>query len=85
MLHFVILIMFYVYAIKSLNRNYIYVGLTDNVERRFGEHQNGKNKTTKPYSPFKIILVEKFPSRNEARKREIFLKSGIGKEFLKSL
>ncbi len=72
MLHFVILIMYYVYAIKSLNRNYIYVGLTDNVERRFGEHQNGKNKTTKPYSPFKIILVEQLPSRNEARKREIF-------------
>jgi putative endonuclease len=61
------------------------VGLTDNVERRFGEHQNGKNKTTKPYSPFKIILVEQLTSRNEARKREIFLKSGIGKEFLKSL
>lgn len=77
--------MYYTYGIKSLSRNYIYVGLTDNVQRRFGEHQNGKNKTTKPYTPYKIILVEEFPTRLEARKREIYLKSGIGKEFLKSL
>ncbi|MBL0146261.1 MAG: GIY-YIG nuclease family protein [Chitinophagaceae bacterium] len=77
--------MFYAYAIKSLQRNYIYVGLTNSINRRFEEHQSGKNKTTKPYRPFKIILVEEFVSRIDARKREIFLKSGIGKEFLKSL
>ena len=77
--------MFFVYAIKSLNRAYIYVGLTENVERRFLEHQNGKNKTTKPYSPFEIILVERYSTRMEAREREKYLKSGIGKEFLKSI
>jgi putative endonuclease len=76
---------FFVYALSSLSRNYIYVGITNNVERRFGEHQKGQNKTTKPYAPFKIILVESFVSRPEARKREIYLKSGIGKDFLKTL
>ena len=77
--------MYFVYALKSLSRNYIYVGLTDNVERRFGEHQTGKNKTTKPYRPFEIIHIEEYETRPEARKREIFLKSGVGKEFLKTL
>jgi len=77
--------MFFVYAIKSEIRNYIYVGLTDNINRRFGEHQSGKNKTTKPYRPFKIVLTEIFETREEARKREKYLKSGVGKEFLRSL
>ena len=76
--------MFFVYVLKSLHRNYIYDGLTENVERRVLEHQCGKNKTTKPYGPFEIQLVEQFPSRQLARNREKFLKSGIGKEFLKS-
>jgi putative endonuclease len=77
--------MYYVYVIKSETRNYLYVGLTDNVERRLNEHQTGKNKTTKPYRPFRLILVEQFETRIKAREREKYLKSGIGKEFLKGL
>jgi putative endonuclease len=77
--------MFYVYVLKSLKRNYIYVGLTNSVDRRFNEHQTEKNKTTKPYSPFKIILIEQFELRSGARKREKYLKSGIGKQYLKAL
>jgi putative endonuclease len=77
--------MFYVYAIHSFGRNYTYVGLTNNIQRRFSEHQAGKNKTTKPYRPFKIIWVETFKTRPDAREREKYLKSGAGKEFLKSL
>jgi putative endonuclease len=73
-----------VYAISSHCRNYIYVGFTYNLERRFKEHQSGRNKTTKPYRPFNLILVEQYPSRQEARNREKYLKSGKGKEFLKS-
>jgi len=77
--------MFYVYCLQSLSRNYLYVGLTDNVERRFSEHQIGKNKTTRPYRPFKLLLVEEFDSRLDARHREKYLKSGVGKEYLKTL
>jgi len=77
--------MFFVYALKSVNRNYIYVGLTDNVTRRISQHNSGKGKATKPYLPFVLILVEEYSSGIEARTREKYLKSGIGKEFLKSL
>ena len=31
---------FFVYAIKSLERNYIYVGMTDNPERRFVQYND---------------------------------------------
>jgi putative endonuclease len=77
--------MFYVYAIKSLIRIYIYVGLTDTVERRVNQHNKGQNRSTKPYKPFKLIYTEVFQTRKEAREREIYLKSGVGKEFLKAL
>ncbi|UPQ80784.1 GIY-YIG nuclease family protein [Flavobacterium azooxidireducens] len=75
--------MFFVYAISSLERNYIYVGLTDDLERRFFEHNSGRNKTTKPYKPFKLIYFEEYATRIEARTREKYFKSGIGKEKLK--
>ena len=75
--------MFYVYAIKSLARNYIYVGITNNIERRLAEHNNGKNRSTKAYKPFVLIYTEQFLTRMEARIREKYLKSGAGKEFLK--
>ena len=77
--------MIFVYAIKSLSRNYIYVGMTNDLERRIAEHNNGENKSTKAYRPFKLIYSETFPDRISARAKEKYLKSGIGKEFLKML
>jgi len=76
---------YYIYAIKSLSRNYIYVGLTNNLNRRISDHNKGYNKTTKPYAPFKLIYTEEFKTRVEARIKEKYLKSGVGKEFLKSI
>jgi putative endonuclease len=75
--------MFYVYAISSLKRNYIYVGLTSDVKRRIGQHNNGTKKTTRPYIPFRLIFVESCMSRIEARRQEKYWKSGTGKEQLR--
>ncbi len=77
--------MFFVYAIKSRERNYIYVGLTNNVDRRLKEHNNYENRSTKAYAPFDLIFIEAFETRIDARKKELYLKSGEGKEYLKSL
>ncbi|MBP9103514.1 MAG: GIY-YIG nuclease family protein [Chitinophagaceae bacterium] len=77
--------MLFIYAIKSLSRNYLYVGMTNDLERRIAEHNNGENKSTKAYRPFKLIYSETFPDRISARAKEKYLKSGIGKEFLKML
>ena len=77
--------MFFVYAIKSITRNYIYVGLTNNLDRRLAEHNRGKNKTTKPYKPFELTYSEVVKNRIETRIRKKHFKSGIGKEFLKKL
>jgi len=77
--------MFFVYAIRSLTRNYIYVGLSNDYERRIREHNDGYERTTKPYRPFELILIEEFSTIPEARQREKYLKSGVGKAYLKGL
>ena len=75
--------MFYVYILRSNSRKYIYVGLAKDVKKRFLQHQRGLNKTTKAYGPFELIRTESFETRIEARKREKYLKSGSGKEWIK--
>jgi putative endonuclease len=77
--------MYHVYAITSLHRKYTYIGLTNNPERRINQHNQGYNRTTKPYRPFKLILLESFPTREMARAREKILKTGVGREFLKNI
>jgi len=75
---------FYVYVLKSVERNYIYVRLTNSVERRLSEHNKGKERTTRAYRPFDLLFTESFVTRVEARKREKYLKSGCGKEWIKN-
>jgi len=59
--------------------------MSDNPERRIEQHNKGYNKTTRSYKPFVIILINNFSTRKEAREREKYLKSGVGKEYLKTL
>ena len=77
--------MIIVYALSSQIRNYVYVGQTNNINRRFGQHNDGLERTTRFYRPFKLIYTEEFRNRTDARIKEKYLKSGVGKEFLKSL
>ncbi|MEY4629498.1 MAG: hypothetical protein RLZZ595_1824 [Bacteroidota bacterium] len=74
-----------VYALLSKKNGDIYVGMALNAENRLKEHNSGKSKYTKGLRPWKIFRIEYFPDWKEARVREKYLKSGIGKEFLKSL
>ena len=76
---------FFVYALKSLKDGRIYVGFTGNLEKRLNEHNSGKTSSTKAWVPWELLYSEKVSTRIEARKREKYLKSGIGKEYLKSL
>ena len=68
--------MIYIYVIKSIEKNFRYVGITSDLERRLREHHSGKNKSTAPFEPFDLKLKEEFKDYKEARIREKFLKSG---------
>jgi putative endonuclease len=77
--------MYYVYAISSESTSYIYIGMTNKLERRFSQHQLGYNRTTKPYRPFRLIYSEEVKDRKQARIREKYLKTGAGRAQLRSL
>ena len=77
--------MIYVYAIESLKAKRIYVGQTNNLEKRLREHNAGITKTTKFYKPWRLFYHEECSDRKTARNKEKYLKSGCGKEFLKRL
>ncbi len=75
--------MFFVYAIKSEKDGRIYVGFTNNLERRILEHNQGKTKSTKGYVPWVLVYRETVDTMEIARKREKYLKSGIGIKIIK--
>ncbi len=74
---------FTVYVLKSLKNNKRYIGYTGKqAEVRLQEHLSGSNKWTRYNGPFEIIHTEKFSNKTEAIKREKYLKSGQGREWL---
>ena len=75
----------FVYVLKSQIHWRFYVGMTTNIDKRVGEHNRGYTKSTKGYGPWFLFFFEEYTTREEARKREIYLKSGVGKEKIKEL
>lgn len=62
----------------------LYKGHTDNLERRYKEHCNGRGaKHTKLHKPIKIVYYEQLETLEEAITREKYLKTGSGREWLK--
>ena len=76
---------YHVYALRSEKDGRVYVGFSHNVEKRLLQHNAGKTRSTKGYRPWVLIFYEEVRGRAEARNREKYYKTGIGKEFLKSL
>jgi putative endonuclease len=77
---------YYVYAIRSYKDRRVYVGMTNNVDRRFLEHNRGFVRSTKSFRPWKLIFCKNVgTSRVVARKFEKYYKSGCGKEILKNI
>lgn len=66
--------MFYVYILKSKKDNSIYIGFTNDLKRRFEEHNNLQNKSTKFKAPFKLVYYEAYSSQSDAKYREKNLK-----------
>jgi putative endonuclease len=76
---------FTVYILLSLNFQKHYTGFTSNLEQRILSHNElGKDWTSK-YRPWKIIYTKEFESKKEAMEYEKWLKSGIGRRFVKTL
>lgn len=66
--------MYYVYILKSLKDNNLYIGSTNNLSRRLKDHNEGKVFSTKSRVPFETIYYEAYKAEKDARKRERNLK-----------
>ena len=75
--------MVFVYVLYSDKFDRYYVGMSTNVNRRLSEHNLRKIKSTKAFSPWKVIYIEEFNTRIEARLREKYLKSAAGRKWRK--
>jgi len=72
--------MYYVYLLKLSNGN-IYVGFTEDIKRRFNEHNSGLERTTKRFLPCKLICYFAFNLKYKALAFEKYLKTGSGFAF----
>lgn len=74
--------MYYAYILKSINfSNKIYTGSTPDLRQRLKSHNEGSNKHTIKFKPWKIIWYGAFTTRKQAEKFEKYLKSASGIAF----
>lgn len=77
--------MWFVYILLCKN-NTLYTGTTNNLEKRFSEHKNGKGgHYTRSHKPIKLIYSEELPTQSEALKRESQIKSWTRKNKIQIL
>jgi len=74
--------MWYVYVLRSTTNSRWYTGSTSNLRKRFSQHQTGKSTWTKSRGPFELIYYEACKDESDARSRELYLKSAMGKRYL---
>ena len=74
----------FVYLLKSKKSGEWYIGSTKNLQKRILSHDAGINLSTKHGVPWKLIYCEISLNRDDARAREKFLKSGMGRRYLKN-
>ena len=75
--------MYYVYILISSKDGKLYTGFSPDLKVRVSKHKNGFVKATKHRLPVKLIYYESYESELDARRREIYLKGGKGREELK--
>jgi len=67
---------FYVYIIANKNNAVLYIGVTNNLERRISEHQQGLIKGfSKRYNLHKLVYYESFSNISQSIAREKQLKN----------
>ena len=75
--------MYYTYVLQSKVDGKFYTGFTKNLKLRFEQHNEQLVESTKSRVPLKLIYYEACLDRNDATKREKYLKTYHGKMFIK--
>ena len=74
----------FTYILKSIKDDGLYIGSTRNLnDRYYKQHLKGRVQSTKSRRPLELLYFEEFDSYSEAYKREKYLKTGAGRDWLK--
>jgi len=74
--------MWYVYGLQCNDRS-LYIGSTNNINRRISEHKSGQNQSTKGKNPLHLKFYIAVLTEKGARSLERYFKTGSGKAVLK--
>jgi len=76
--------MFYTYCLQSKKEpRELYFGYTNDLKRRLVEHNKGLNISSARYAPWELIYYEACLFESDARRREAYLKTSVGRRMLK--
>ena len=76
---------YFTYVLLSLKDFKFYIGYTNDVERRFLEHEIGENISTSKRRPLVLIYYEAFLAKEDAMRREQYFKTTKGKVTLRQM
>ncbi len=76
--------MYYIYVLHSEKDSQIYTGFSENLKLRFEQHNKGLVESTKDRRPLKLIYYEACLDRNDALKREKYLKTYHGNMYIRN-
>ncbi|MFH1767491.1 MAG: GIY-YIG nuclease family protein [Patescibacteria group bacterium] len=74
--------MFYIYILHCGDKK-LYTGYTTNIEKRLKRHRSGEVFSTKGRQPVELIFLEAFKHMQDAKRREVYLKTTAGKRAVK--
>jgi len=76
---------YYVYILHNSIKNFIYIGYSEDLKKRFESHNKGRNKSTKAYVPLELIHYEAYKNMADAKRRELYLKTNSGRTTLMTM
>lgn len=76
---------FYVYVLQSIKKGNLYIGYTVDLRKRLEKHNRKLNFSTKAYAPWRLIYYEAYLNREDAQRREKYLKTNQGSRLLKRM
>jgi putative endonuclease len=75
---------YYVYVLRSITDDGLYIGYSANLRKRIREHRKGLSFATSFRGPWRLIYYEAYLDQRDAVGRERYLKSGAGRRFLRT-
>ena len=76
---------FTVYILFSKIHQKHYTGFTSNIEQRLLSHNYLGKDWTEKYRPWDLIYTKIFDNKADAMQHERWLKTGVGRDFIKSI